>query len=605
VENEKYMTAKNITDTNILSTIQDHHKKLKDNYSDRNLKFAEYEKIFLLQDDDLPSDDFVKKTLSPDPRNAILGAQRLLTAAKPKWSVPKQVNTPDTLKSSTPIEKIAAAICWSSGRIARRPIWYDPTLSALLYSEVVIKTTATKDLVDAATTPGQKKRAQRAQRMTPIIIESLNPKNCFPEFDSMGLSAWGSSYTVAWGDIISMFGSIVTNKLAPEKKSYEKVTFNEFWDDTYHAVWLNEFVNEPLLFVEHNMEVIPIVDQIIEGSEMFTEAGQQTRQPFLYTVNESGLWKRQNLELTTLYTMIHAIGTNPMFVHTSPTATTEPLKLDFSVPGGVVNLGVNEKLDALQKQVIDPSIIKGLDIAEQKSTESTIYKQALGESLGANAPFSMVSMLSQAGRLPLIPYQRLVSFALADIMKISLDLLKSDGGEYKIISDKGVLDFYSKELPDAFELDCDLDISMPTDERQNVVTASQATFGNNPLVSMEFARETWLGVESPDEMQEQIWAEQEATAQYQTRMQSQLQQQMQSASTGGTGTPGKQLGGLSQEAVNQLNGAQNTSTPQVGTPGLPMVNPIDANQGVSQGSSLPSQGQPPQGGNTPGSVGGA
>ena len=54
------MTAKNITDTNILSTIQDHHKKLKDNYSDRNLKFAEYEKIFLLQDDDLPSDDFVK-----------------------------------------------------------------------------------------------------------------------------------------------------------------------------------------------------------------------------------------------------------------------------------------------------------------------------------------------------------------------------------------------------------------------------------------------------------------------------------------------------------------------------------------------------------------
>jgi hypothetical protein len=136
---------------------------------------------------------------------------------------------------------------------------------------------------------------------------------------------------------------------------------------------------------------------------------------------------------------------------------------------------------------------------------------------------------------------------------------------------------YAKDIPETYELKCELDISMPTDERQNVVMATQATFGNNPLVPMKYARERWLKVTNPDEMQEEIWAEQIANLQ----VQSKLQQQM----------------AMPSEAASQLQGAQNTSVPAIGVPGVPMNNEVDIQ------NPLPSSGQPPQGGQTPGRVG--
>ena len=123
---------------------------------------------------------------------------------------------------------------------------------------------------------------------------------------------------------------------------------------------------------------------------------------------------------------------------------------------------------------------------------------------------------------------------------------------------------------------------MPTDERQNVVMATQATFGANPLVPMKWARERWLKVENPDEMQEEIWAEQLASMQVQSKIQAQMMQAQQQ---------------MPNEAASQLRGSQNTSTPGIGVPGVPMNNEVDIN------NPLPGSGQPPQGGQTPGNVG--
>ena len=178
--------SKTISDPKIFQDIQSHATQLKANYGTRNTKFKEYEKMYALSDDDVPSADWIKKTLDPSPRNKILGAQRLLTATTPKWSVPRELNVPETAQNATPIEKIAQAITWASSRVAKKPIWYEPVLHALLYSEVVIKAISVKDLVDSATTEGQKKRAERIYKTTPILFQTLNPANCYPEFDVMG-----------------------------------------------------------------------------------------------------------------------------------------------------------------------------------------------------------------------------------------------------------------------------------------------------------------------------------------------------------------------------------------------------------------------------------
>lgn len=580
------MTVKNVTDPAILQTVQENATNAKQRLAKRNTAFEEYEKMYLLQDTETPTGSHIKKTLSPDPRNSLNGAVRLLTAADPVWRIPRDLNTPETQKVSTSIEKVAGAIWWASSRIGKKPVHYDPILTALLYGEIHMKVTLTKDLVDNAATPGAKARAERAQKMTPVLIESLNPKFGFPVFDSLGLAQFYSEQLTTVGEVRAIWGEAASVVLGV-RKAFETVTYCEYWDDTYHYVWLADAASTPILAVEHGLSQIPIVAQICEGSELFSGADQESRQPFLYTLKQSNIWKRQNLELTSIFTNVNAIANNPTFVYqrNDPNKTLSQ-QMDFSVPGGVVYIEQNEDISPMKKEAIDPAILRALEIADAKGVESTIYKQTLGEPIGANSPFSMVSLLSQSGRLPLVPYQRTASFAFSDIMKIAMDLMRGEGGKkISVVGDKGIISFYAKEIPETYELKCDLDISMPTDERQNVVMATQATFGTNPLVPMSYAREKWLKVENPDEMQEEIWAEQQANMQLQMQMAQQAQQVPQPA-------------GITSEAGSELQGKENSSA-QMGVPGVPMTSPVNIR------NPLPASGQPPQGGQTPGQIGGA
>ena len=291
-----------------------------------------------------------------------------------------------------------------------------------------------------------------------------------------------------------------------DRKDYDEVEINEYWNNMYHAVWLTEYADEPIIASEHGLPFIPIVAQITEGSDLFVGEGQDTRQPFLYTLYKSNIWKRRNLSLTILYSMMNAIGTNPLFVYKRKNPEKH-LDVDWSRPGGVIEIDSDEEFGSLAKQVIDDSILQGLDVADKMIEESTMFKQTLGAPLGANAPFSMVSLLSQAGRLPLVPYQRLTNFAISDAMKMAFEMVRLEGGNKEILGEEGMETLNAKDIPEIFEIFANLDISMPQDERQQVIMATQATFGEDPLVSKKYARERWLKIGQSDEMQEEVWGE--------------------------------------------------------------------------------------------------
>jgi len=73
-------------------------------YVERNLIFEEQEDMFFLRWQDQAkvarTIENVKVTLSPDPRNQLIGASRLLIAGDPVFSVPGELNDPDTLAKS-------------------------------------------------------------------------------------------------------------------------------------------------------------------------------------------------------------------------------------------------------------------------------------------------------------------------------------------------------------------------------------------------------------------------------------------------------------------------------------------------------------------------
>jgi hypothetical protein len=273
-----------------------------------------------------------------------------------------------------------------------------------------------------------------------------------------------------------------------------------FWMDGYDK----EIKYEP-----HGLPLIPIVAQTVEGSRLFDGSDYYNQEPFLYTLQQTNLVERQNLMLTTLYTMLFAIGANPMFVDFTINPDEAP-EADFTEPGGVIHYRVGESRVPMAKQIIDPSLMQGWEISQDLEAQSTIYKQTLGEPLGSNAPYSMVALLSQSGRLPLIATQRKASWAIAEALEIALKWMKSDRITATAKYETYTAELAPQDIPDDVDIRVQLEIEMPTDKLQAANAANMLAQGESPMVSKRWTREQILNIGQSEDMDREIWAEKAA-----------------------------------------------------------------------------------------------
>lgn len=502
-------------DQNIYADARTRSETLMGIYGQRNNDFEAYEKMYLMEWSNSPKLDGVKVTISPDARNAVLGAKRLMVATDPIVSVANDQK--EHIENADDIEMSANRMWAMAGRAARAPIHYAAVESALLYGEVHIAVTSTQALVELAKTPSMKQRATRLNMLTPFIFECWNPKYGFPEFDIFGLSAYLRQVKLNVGELPARFGE-TGSVFAEGRLSTEEITLNIWYDVENYVAWVDEQV---LVAEPHKLGNIPVSVTITEGSRLFDKPEQQ-RQPLLYTVNKSGLWERENLNLTVLYTNIYNIGLNPTFIHNAPPSNpTKEFRFDASVGGGVIDFEPGESLIPMtNKGIVDPAFSAGLEIAERKFNESTVYKQAFGEPMGGSPGFSTVALLSQSGRLPLICTQKLAAEAIGNALEIALQWYR----ESKPV--KG----YCKpsDVPDNLRLDVKLDVNLPQDKLQQANIASM--LAKSGVASLEWVRGNILNIEQSTDMTEDIKAEQffDAMAmQYlQTKMQeAQIKQQ--------------------------------------------------------------------------------
>jgi hypothetical protein len=507
-------------------------EELQSSYVQRNKLFEEMEEMFFLKWGDeakvARAIENVKVTLSPDPRNQIIGAVRLLVATDPVFSIPEGLNDPEVEQVSEKIEKFCEKMWQAAGKISGRPVHYDAALSAFLYGEVHIAVINTDDLKQAAESksPAEKARVDKTAKRTPYLFEVWNPKDCFTEFDNQGLVAHFRRTKTTKRNVWNEFGE----DIGVTGRGYEEVILCEWWDLEWHIIWAEG--NDSLIVEEqHELPFIPIVVGVTDGStSLFAKADEQ-RQPFLYAIAKSGLWNRQNLSLTVMYTMLHGIGANPMFLYQASDPDNE-LDVNWDVAGGYAKIGPNERFEPLQKQLVDPNMWQAFDVANQLTAESTIYKQTLGEPLGKNAPFSMVALLSQAGRLPLISPQRILGWAIGSAVEIALNWIKNDNRKTRAVYQGDVLELDAGEIPADFEIEAALDVNMPQDDLQNANIANMLTEGDEPLVSKEWVLKNILKVEQPSEMRDQIWSEKAGSLRFMQYVSHQLaliQQRMQQA----------------------------------------------------------------------------
>ena len=454
----------------------------------------------------------VKITLSPDPHNQLKSAVQMMSAIEPKFKVPEGKNFSG---DESKIETFIQTLWTEANKLSGSSVLYDLTYSALLYGETHLATVDMLDYVGYYKKKGAayERRAKRAAKRSPFLFEVYNPHDCYTAFDRLGLVSHYRRISVPSKKIAGEWGDIGV-KATKNLQDGDEVTYNEWWDLDNHVVWLDE--GEEILNEEHGLPFIPIETAITDGSQGLFNNTSYQRQPFLYAVAKSGLWERQNLTLSALYTMIFAIGFAPLFAYQRNQPGKE-LEIDLSRPFNVVNLDPGEGLTSLARNIIDPSVQFGMETANQLLEDSTIFRTARGQSIGANAAYSTHALLAQAGRLPLITPQKRIEWLLSQTMEKCLERI-AEGRSTK--SDiEALLDDVS--LPEDITVETTLDVKLPQDKLQaaNIATALKQV----GLVSDEWIQSNLLNIEQPEQMRKQIWNETMAQTVASTMQQAEVQ----------------------------------------------------------------------------------
>lgn len=575
-DKKKKSTSKNALsafDEIEFSSVKDHAAQMKADDGQRDSLFDSIDEMYLMTWSGRSGKQWLNAELriSPDARNAALGALRLMVATDPIFNV---VNVSGEQGKTDKLENAITRIYEAAGRAATNPIHYDALLSAILYSEMHMAITSTAALTESARQLGVGvERAERMEFITPFIIDVWNPKDGHAEFDHLGMSSYYREADTSVGKLISTFGDLVPENTR-QRKVTDTVKLSTFYDTVKTVQWIDDGV---IVFQEHGLPFIPIVVQYTEGSKLWDKA-EEARQPLLYTVLKSGMWEMQNLTYSALYTLIRDMAITPLYVHTTPPQMDgKPLDLDFDNNPSIVHVVSGETFVPLvNKGLIDPAVQQGMALATQKLQESTIYPQALGAPVEGDSTFSELALLSQSGRLPLVSTQRRGGWGLGQVMELCLAMMKADGSKVKVPG----IDLSASDIPDYVQIECKLDVKLPQDKLQQANIASMITQGDNPLVSNEWARSNVLNIGQSGDMDRQIWTEKAANQMFMMELQSQLEQQQMAQ----------------QQAMMQQQGQM---PGQPGQPGMEQGQP-PMQPGMEAGPMMPpGQGEQIQGGLPP------
>lgn len=505
--------------TTDLADIQHFAQQLVADHGARDSMYEDIRKIFHMEWSDKPRGDWIKETMSPTGFNQVMGATRLMTSTEPSVSVPFDEAAQGARAASEKIERACKAMWAASGRAMQRPAHYDLVFSGILFGEMVADVTATADLVRHAEAGGDKRNINRMQalaRRTPYLFNVYNPAICYPDYDEWGLRGLLRRTETTWGQVLDTWGSLADDGIqwgTTEPNRKMKVTLCDWYDWGQRAVWLEQR-GGVILHEDHGLDFLPVVAVISEGSTLFRQPEQQ-RFPLLYAVWKSGLWRRENLSLTMIFSLIFALGSNPMLVFEGEEDST--VKIDRSLPAGLIRIKPGEKLTPLAEKVLDPAQTYGLDVASRLNEESTISKMALGAPPKDALAFSAISLLVQSGRLPLMGVKQMGGKASAELMTQALRWWKANAGKGKLYAPGGgYVELAPADIPDDIEINVNLEPDLPTDKLNMANVAERLV--SSGLASRRWVRENILNVGQSESMDKEIWDERRKDSELEARL---------------------------------------------------------------------------------------
>lgn len=493
--------------------IQHYATELKTRYAARDQMLEALRMMIHMEWQEQPRADWIKATMSPTAYNAVLGAKRLLTTVEPQFSIPFDETSTGAKDVADKIEKAAKRMWNGSGRVAQMPVHHEMMLSAIYAGEIcgtVIKSADRikhiEGMMDQTGAPkgltGSLRRWRSIAAETPYLFRVWDPRTCYSEFDGFGLRAMLRVVKMRWGEVLDTWGEKAQECYPGVHDRWEEVTINDWYDWEVRCYWV-EGGSHPIYCEDHGLEFIPIVSQISEGTFLFDRPELQ-RFPLLYGIYKSGLWKRENLALTVLFSQIFALGSTPLLIHQTQTPG-EPLKMVREGPLSMLEIGPGETISPMGEKVVDASIMQALSLAQQLDEHSSISKATLGIAPDNTRVYSAISLLAQQGRLPLVSPKELGGAAIANFALMALRWMRADGDVIQYHWRGRKYELSPADFPDDLVMDCKLEVDLPQDKLQ-MLNAAQVAVASR-LASRRWARETIVGIGQSDAMEKEIWSE--------------------------------------------------------------------------------------------------
>jgi len=572
-----------------LSDLQAYCEELRTRHGERDAILDDMQKMYSL---DWPGREAMKQkfqsmkiVISPEPRNALKAALRLMTAAEPIISIPTDRNeTPSG--SADRLERMANIMLRASDRVRGNPCALEVVQSGLLYDEIHVLVSSTKALVDNARSKADKARAERVNRLTPYLFSVQDPHGCYAEHDELGLRAWARRAKMTREAVVSLYGADgeqALGGLSDKHGRQEEVYVWTYYDLETYGCWI-EGSGQAIKLEDHGLPVIPVASHKVEGSRLFSAVKDQC-EPFLLTLSRSGLWEQQNTLLSAMYTSA-SLGLWPMMHYEGPDGT-EP-EVNTTTPLGFIHTLPGTKLEPWQKALVDPQFVALWQQAQALSEQSTIFKTVAGQPLGSGATFSETSLLNQAGRLPLIGTQRKAGWALGDALRIAFTLMRDGGGSYAASYKDDSAKVSKADIPESLEVECSVEMSLPQDKLQasNIVNTLRGIMPDRWMI------ENILNERQPDALMEEVMTEQAVKAMFGQALQAKLQaaqmqqQQMLQMAQAAQAQPQPAMQGA---PMQQAQPPQPGSNPMTG--GLPPEMMMGGDQGPMGATGTPQEGQ--------------
>lgn len=486
-------------------TIQDEikHKSLM-HYNDNSIRIGriqDYYDIYkLLWDFDPPEGDWVQKLPSPEPHNAIKGIVRLMIGSEPTIKVRADGSDAIFPERAT---KVSRAILRENDRRGPWIVSYDLSMSAALAGEAYVRCANVEDNVKFLETKGRDALARRYRRLArekPFIYRVFPPDTVYPIYSDLGLEGIILRYErpqyeipYFWGeDALEGYQTPAESMQATEQE-VPTVIYWEYHGHDYRMVWLDGSP-EPIVAEDNKLGFIPWAGSIVEGSSLF-DLPEDQRLPILYPVLQSGYWHAQSYADSIMYSLALNLGKLPQLKVNlnDPDRNVDDL-IDWGTALGVLRLQINEKAEMMDKRVIDESLQIASQISGRRMDSMLVPKQVLGASPEGQMAFASMNLLVQAGRLPLVPIQRMVGVIMGHMLEIPWLWAKAKKKKYTIPSfDDEQLVIDPQEFDNIF-IQAKLHAQFAQDDAQRVAIAGNATA--QQLWSRERAME-YTGVEEP------------------------------------------------------------------------------------------------------------